>query len=87
MLSYPFSGVGIREHLTEMGWKMSDYEVTVSSIPKCDIHKYMKNNPNVPAVYDGKTVHGPWANMCDECYKEVGTGLGLGKGQRFVLAE
>jgi hypothetical protein len=21
------------------------------------------------ALFDGKTVHGPWANMCIECYR------------------
>ena len=30
---------------------------------------------------DGKTVYGPWANMCLECYKVKGVGLGIGKGQ------
>ena len=30
---------------------------------------------------DGRTVLGPWANMCQECYKTKGVGLGIGKGQ------
>lgn len=32
------------------------------------------------AVFDGKTVYGPWAFMCKPCHKKVGVGLGLGKG-------
>lgn len=34
---------------------------------------------------DGKTVYGPWANMCPQCHGAFGIGLGLGKGQRFKL--
>ena len=36
------------------------------------------------AVYDGRTVMGPWAMMCPEHYMEHGVGLGVGKGQ-FLL--
>lgn len=50
-------------------------------IPRCDTHNY----GGTPAVVDGKTVHGPWANMCEECFRELGTGLGTGRGQRFIL--
>ena len=32
---------------------------------------------------DGKTIYGPWANMCLVCHKEKGCGLGMGKGQRY----
>lgn len=32
---------------------------------------------------DGKTVHGPWANMCPRCHNEVGCGLGVGRGQCY----
>lgn len=32
---------------------------------------------------DGKTVHGPWANMCLQCYKVYGIGLGIGRGQMY----
>jgi hypothetical protein len=38
---------------------------------------------NAPATIDGKTVMGPWANMCDACHAQYGVGLGLGKGQRL----
>lgn len=33
------------------------------------------------ALYDGKTVAGAWANMCNYCFNEHGIGLGVGKGQ------
>ena len=32
---------------------------------------------------DGKTIMGPWANMCLACHKRLGVGLGIGKGQRY----
>ena len=43
--------------------------------PTCDICNKQ------PAKYDGKTIMGPWAYMCEECFKVYGEGLGLGKGQ------
>ncbi len=41
----------------------------------CDICKVR------PPKYDGKTRMGPWAYMCEKCFKAYGVGLGLGKGQ------
>lgn len=32
---------------------------------------------------DGKTTRGPWGLMCSSCYVFEGTGLGLGRGQRY----
>ena len=32
---------------------------------------------------DGRTVHGPWAIMCEVCHKTHGVGLGTGKGQKY----
>lgn len=52
---------------------------TVSRIPKCD---FCSN----PAYADGKTITGPWANMCGSHFEAHGVGLGTGKGQRLVLA-
>ena len=40
-------------------------------------------NKSVAVYIDGKTVLGPWANMCLQCYKTKGIGLGLGKGQKY----
>lgn len=34
-------------------------------------------------MYDCKTVHGPWANLCSNCYKIYGVGLGTGLGQKY----
>lgn len=47
----------------------------------CDICKHVLMKPGkVPAVYDGKTVRGPWAFMCESCFKKYGVGLpGQGK--------
>ncbi len=53
-------------------------EVQVDRIPQCD---FCSN----PAVFDGKTIHGPWVNMCGSHHSAYGVGLGAGKGQRLVL--
>jgi len=37
------------------------------------------------AHYDGRTLFGPWANMCEKCFQFNGIGLGLGRGQRLIL--
>lgn len=42
--------------------------------PMCDIHKYHFNDPNVKAVRDQGTVHGPWAYMCLDCAMKYGVG-------------
>ena len=34
---------------------------------------------------DGKTRMGPWANMCLPCFRKVGVGLGVGRGQRYAM--
>lgn len=56
-------------------------EVKVAVIPTCDVCKTR------PAAYDGKTVHGPWAYMCEPCFAALGIGLGTGLGQRLILRE
>ncbi len=58
---------------------MSD-QVEVTELPKCDIC-------GDTAKYDGRTIHGPWANMCQTHFDVNGVGLGTGKGQRLVLAD
>jgi hypothetical protein len=63
---------------------MSD-RVEVAALPMCDVHTYLKGKDDVPAAYDGKTTSGPWANMCQECFDELGVGLGTGLGQRLVV--
>ena len=32
---------------------------------------------------DGRTIYGPWANMCCACHSKIGVGLGTGKGQKY----
>jgi hypothetical protein len=54
--------------------------VTVARLPKCDFCAE-------PAQYDGKTRMGPWANLCPNHFVDYGTGLGTGRGQRYVLAD
>lgn len=57
----------------------SEY-TTVSTLPMCDI-----DHSHGPAAVDGKTVHGPWAYMCQACFQKIGVGLGTGRGQQLVL--
>lgn len=54
-------------------------EVKVSSLPVCDVCGAGE------AQYDGKTVYGPWAYMCESCFVKLGSGLGTGRGQRLVV--
>jgi hypothetical protein len=28
---------------------------------------------------------GHWATLCDKCFKDIGVGLGIGKGQKYEL--
>jgi hypothetical protein len=62
--------------------KKKGTSVIVSKLPDCDFcigHE--------PAKYDGKTIHGPWANMCERHFKKYGIGLGTGLGQELKLKE
>ena len=53
---------------------------------KCDICEIPIARMKAPFV-DGKTLAGPWANMCVQkdggCAYAYGVGLGTGKGQRY----
>lgn len=53
---------------------------------ECDIcHQGLAKDPMGQVIrVDGRTKHGPWADMCEECFQLYGVGLGLGKGQRYV---
>jgi hypothetical protein len=60
---------------------MKDHtEVVVKEFPRCDLCQS-------EARYDGRTVLGPWANMCYGHFKSHGVGVGLGKGQKLVKKE
>jgi len=67
-----------------LGWAQDQPEahtqVTVPVLPKCDIHA------DRTAAYDAKTTSGPWGYLCSDCFAEHGIGLGLGLGQRLVVA-
>lgn len=54
-------------------------ETLVTTKPDCDFC-------GAEASFDGKTILGPWAYMCDAHWKSHGLGqLGTGRGQRLVL--
>ena len=55
-------------------------ESLVTKLPKCS---YCNKSAN----YDGKTQNGPWAFMCEDCFKKNGLGLGTGLGQKLILLE
>jgi len=50
---------------------------------KCDIC----GNKLKGTFIDGRTVLGPWAIMCRSCHPEHGVGLGLGRGQVYLVKE
>ena len=41
----------------------------------------------VKAEFDGATIHGPWAYMCNEHFAAYGVGLGTGRGQKLIVGE
>jgi len=59
--------------------------VYVKELPVCDICKI--EGCSEPAEYDGKTIYGPWANMCEEHFRLHGVGLGTGRGQRLIKTD
>lgn len=67
---------------------MDEETAVVGDYPDCDIHSKMFGT-RVPAAYDAATnlPNGLWAYMCADCFPKWGPGqLGLGRGQRLVLA-
>jgi hypothetical protein len=60
-------------------------ETLVARLPQCDICFYVYGIKDIPALYDGQTTSGSWANMCQECFETNGTGLGTGRGQRLIV--
>lgn len=54
-------------------------------LPACDVCVQQGVKPPAEASYDGRTVYGPWAYMCQQHWVTVGCGqLGTGYGQRLV---
>ena len=67
---------------------MNDHtSVEIFSPHYCDFHVVDSKGEQakVPAEYDAATTMGPWADMCESHFRQFGTGLGLGKGQRLIL--
>lgn len=61
---------------------MPDNNIIWSSSHKCDFCQ--KDCGKV--LYDAATKYGPWATMCEDCWKKQGAGvLGPGFGQRYEL--
>ncbi len=70
--------------------------VKVKKLPQCDLCKaeaqWLSSTGTYPvqpietASYDGKTVGGPWAYMCQRHFESHGTGLGTGIGQKLIEA-
>ena len=69
--------------------------VIMDSIPNCDFGdlgnaraEFHDNAESVPAQYDGATYDmGRWAYMCENHWREIGFGLGDGKGQKLILRD
>lgn len=61
---------------------MKHTETVVEVRPNCDFCKERGNE--VKADYDGRTVFGSWAYMCQLHFGLFGVGLGLGIGQRLL---
>lgn len=57
--------------------------VLVDRLPDCDFCK--GTGRTTKAMYDGATLMGSWANMCEDHFHRHGKGLGLGVGQRLIL--
>ena len=57
-------------------------EVVVHRHHECNIPGCYKE-----ALYDAKTIHGPWGYLCQEHFDAIGIGLGMGKGQRLIVKE
>ncbi len=62
---------------------MSKHIVNTSEIRYCDYC----SNLSMIAEYDGKTINGCWAYMCEFHFYVYGIGLGLGKGQKLMYTE
>lgn len=58
----------------------------VVEMRNCDICHYHEGTVAV-AYYDTRTAGGRWANVCQRHMDECGSGLGMGKGQRFIYSD
>lgn len=61
---------------------MSLITAQVVELPPCDFQC------GEIALYDAKTVQGPWGYMCQSCFDKYSTGkLGTGLGQRLQVVK
>ena len=60
-------------------------QVEVLELPECIFCK--ENKVNRKAKYDGKTIYGAWAYMCEHHYDLLGIGLGTGRGHKLILTK
>ncbi len=55
---------------------------------ECDLKGSFPGKHDVSKVFvDGRMQGGSWANMCPECHKSLGVGLGTGHGQEYTKQE
>ncbi len=45
------------------------------------------DEPIQNVFYDGQTIRGPWADMCEIDFWAYGVGLGTGLGQKYVRVD
>ena len=71
----------------QMHASASDFEeMAARTAAAFDVPRDMlgERQPPPPATFDAKTTSGPWAYMCDECFRKYGIGLGVGLGQQII---
>jgi hypothetical protein len=60
---------------------MSEKKHWLGEIPKaCQICGL----PIKEKFIDGATRYGPWAILCPSCHRDIGRGLGTGRGQEYT---
>lgn len=52
-------------------------------LKKCDLCR----EADLLTYVDGKTIFGPWGNLCINCHNKTGVGLGLGRGQQYAWSD
>lgn len=54
--------------------------IRVEALQQCQGHRCTKK-----ARFDAKTARGPWAFLCDNCARDEGVSIGMGRGQLMLL--
>jgi hypothetical protein len=71
-----YTGTNLKEFIAESLRPIK--ALNPETVRTCDLCLHFQ-----PAVYDAKTVRGPWADLCDRHFITHGVGLGVGKGSRL----